>query len=170
MDEPLSRDTYGDDTTGTLDEALERLHATGPERDGWLSNHAPMAVEALVRHGQAPTVHRWLDHYRNKLEDMPGTASPVTAENWPEALGDPRRIADWAAYFERETTERPWGTSWPSGGRGCCPGSRRAPPIRRSGSAMPCAPCSAVRRASPGSPSRPTASATGRPGISRCPH
>ncbi|MFD0626734.1 questin oxidase family protein [Streptomyces sanglieri] len=97
-----------DDTTGTLDEALERLHASGPERNGWLSNHGPMAVEALVRHGQAPAVHRWLDHYSHKLEDMPDTATRVTAENWREALGDPRRIADWTEYFERETAGRPW--------------------------------------------------------------
>ncbi|MFE5092790.1 questin oxidase family protein [Streptomyces sp. NPDC056638] len=97
-----------DDTTGTLDEALERLHAAGPERNGWLSNHGPMAVEALVRHGQAPAVHRWLDHYSHKLEDMPDTTSRVTAENWREALGDPRRIADWTVYFERETAEHPW--------------------------------------------------------------
>ncbi|WP_424861277.1 questin oxidase family protein [Streptomyces sp. MMS24-I29] len=67
-----------------------------------------MAVEALVRHGRAPAVHRWLDHYRHKLEDMPDTASRITAENWREALGDPRRIADWTVYFERETAERPW--------------------------------------------------------------
>ncbi|MFB7914694.1 questin oxidase family protein [Streptomyces sp. NPDC056061] len=100
--------THDDDRTGTLDEALERLPRAGPERDGQLSNHAPMAVEALVRHGQAPAVHRWIDHYRHKLEDMPGTSSDVTAENWHEALGDPRRIADWTAYFERETAERPW--------------------------------------------------------------
>ena len=32
------------DVTGTLDEAYERLHATGPEFDGWLSNHGPMAA------------------------------------------------------------------------------------------------------------------------------
>ncbi|MGW6578145.1 questin oxidase family protein [Streptomyces globisporus] len=98
-----------DDTTGTLDEALERIHLSGPERDGWLSNHAPMAVEALVRHGQASAVHRWLDRYGPKLEEMPdGTGSPVTARNWHEALGDPRRIADWTEHFERETAGRPW--------------------------------------------------------------
>ncbi|MEU4179819.1 questin oxidase family protein [Streptomyces sp. NPDC026589] len=97
-----------DDTTGTLDEALERIHLSGPERDGWLSNHAPMAVEALVRHGQASAVHRWLDRYGPKLEEMPDVGSPVTARNWHEALGDPRRIADWTAYFERETAEIPW--------------------------------------------------------------
>ena len=47
--------------TGTLDEAYQRLHATGPEFDGWLSNHGPMAAEAMVRGGQADRVHRWLD-------------------------------------------------------------------------------------------------------------
>ncbi|MYS36186.1 MULTISPECIES: questin oxidase family protein [unclassified Streptomyces] len=100
--------TTAPDASGTLDEALERLHSSGPERDGWLTNHAPMAVEALVRNGQAATVHRWLDHYRAKLEDMPDRFAEVTPANWQEALGDPRRIADWAVYFERETADRPW--------------------------------------------------------------
>lgn len=106
----ITGDTTGtlEDTTGTLDEALERLHSSGPERDGWLSNHGPMAVEALVRHGRSSSVHRWLDHYGSKLEDMPEPSTPVTASDWREALGDPRRIADWAVYFERETAERPW--------------------------------------------------------------
>ncbi|MCH0540217.1 DUF4243 domain-containing protein [Streptomyces sp. MUM 203J] len=109
--------TSGEDRTGVLDEALERLHDRGPERDGWLSNHAPMAVEALVRHGQASRVHRWLDGYSARLEDMPALHARVTTENWPEALGDPVRIADWAGFFERETRERPWpevlGEWWP---------------------------------------------------------
>jgi hypothetical protein len=96
------------DTTGILDEALERLHLSGPERNGWLSNHGPMAVEALVRNGRSPAVHQWLDHYRDKLEDMPATGTPVTAKNWREALGDPRRVADWTLRFERETAEHPW--------------------------------------------------------------
>ncbi|MFF3762006.1 questin oxidase family protein [Streptomyces sp. NPDC002185] len=96
------------DTTGTLDEALERLHTTGPERHGWLSNHAPMAVEALVRHGQAPAVHRWLDHYAPKLEELPPAHLPVTAGTWQEALGDPVRITDWTRFFSRELADRPW--------------------------------------------------------------
>lgn len=97
--------TCGD---GTLDEALERLHLAGPEREGWLSNHAPMAVEALARHGHGARVHRWLDGYRAKLENMPAQGSRITAGNWAEALGDPRRIGDWTAYFTRELAERPW--------------------------------------------------------------
>ncbi|WP_413807609.1 questin oxidase family protein [Streptomyces sp. OE57] len=97
-----------DDTSGTLDEALERLHASGPERHGWLSNHAPMAVEALVRHGQGRTVHRWLDRYREKLEEMPRSYAAITEENWHEALGDPRRLADWPDYFDRELADHSW--------------------------------------------------------------
>jgi Questin oxidase-like len=104
------------DVTGTLDEAYERLHATGPEFDGWLSNHGPMAAEAMVRHGHAGTVHHWLDGYMQRLEEFPrGTAA--IGENWREALGDPRRVADWTAYFRREVTGQPWrqvlGTWWP---------------------------------------------------------
>ncbi|MFF0223395.1 questin oxidase family protein [Streptomyces sp. NPDC004629] len=96
------------DTTGTLDEALARLHHSGPERLGRLTNHAPMAVEALAAHGQARSVHRWLDLYARKLEEFPPGVEPVTDANWFSALGDPRRAADWIGYFAREVAERPW--------------------------------------------------------------
>ncbi|MYY87199.1 DUF4243 domain-containing protein, partial [Streptomyces sp. SID335] len=96
------------DTTGALDEALERLHGTGPERLGRLTNHAPMAVEALTARGQAGAVHRWLDLYAPKLEEFPAPVEPVTEVNRSAALGDPRRAADWIAYFERQVAERPW--------------------------------------------------------------
>ncbi|MFH8795047.1 questin oxidase family protein [Streptomyces sp. NPDC017941] len=97
-----------DDTSGILDEALQRLHSSGPERLGRLTNHGPMAVESLVHGGRAHSVHRWLDYYRAKLEDMPARVSPVTDDDWRTALGDPRRAADWIAHFERALAERPW--------------------------------------------------------------
>ena len=97
----------GSGGTGTLDEAYQRLHATGPEFDGWLSNHGPMAAEAMVRHGQAGQVHRWLDGYMRRLEEFPRGSGPIGA-GWRDALGDPRRIADWTAYFRREVTGQPW--------------------------------------------------------------
>ncbi|MFE7212433.1 questin oxidase family protein [Streptomyces sp. NPDC057611] len=105
------------DTTGILDEALQRLHSSGPERLGRLTNHAPMAVEALAAHGQARSVHRWLDLYAPRLEEFPSGVEPVTAADWRRALGDPRRAADWIGYFGREVAERPWhevlGEWWP---------------------------------------------------------
>ncbi|GHE07506.1 questin oxidase family protein [Streptomyces alanosinicus] len=96
------------DADSTLDEAYERLHRTGPEFEGWLSNHGPMAVEALVRHGQARHVHRWLDRYMDRLDELPRGLSPVTSDDWRTALGDPRRLGDWLAFFDREVAERPW--------------------------------------------------------------
>ncbi|XCW06882.1 questin oxidase family protein [Streptomyces sp. HUAS MG47] len=98
----------GADPTGTLDEALHRLHGFGPERLGRLTNHAPMAVEALAARGQASGVHRWLDLYAGKLEDYPDRVGPITATDWHSALGDPRRAADWIDHFARELAERPW--------------------------------------------------------------
>ena len=104
------------DTAGVLDEAYQRLHQTGPEFDGWLSNHGPMAAEAMVRHGHGENVGPWLDSYVRRLEDFPRGTGPVGAD-WPEALGNPRRIADWTAFFCREVTEQPWrqvlDTWWP---------------------------------------------------------
>ncbi|MFG2285865.1 questin oxidase family protein [Streptomyces sp. NPDC048595] len=97
-----------DTTSPTLGEALQRLHASGPEFQGFLSNHGPMAVEAMVRNGQAGTVHRWLDTYENKLEGVPGARTRITDANWPEALGDPGRVTDWTAYFTDLVAERPW--------------------------------------------------------------
>src|SRR5215813_14036795 len=106
----------GSGVIGTLDEAYQRLHATGPEFDGWLSNHGPMAAEAMVRHGHADTVHRWLDGYMRRLEEFPRGSGPIGSD-WQDALGDPRRIADWTACFGREVAEQPWRqtleTWWP---------------------------------------------------------
>ncbi len=101
---------------GPLDEAYERLHATGPEFDGFLSNHGPMAVEAMVRHGHSDVVGSWLDVYMRRLEEFPrGTGS--IGPDWREALGDPRRVADWTAFFCGEIREQPWrqvlNTWWP---------------------------------------------------------
>ena len=93
--------------TGTLDEAYQRLHATGPEFDGWLSNHGPMAAEAMVRRGHAGQVHRWLDGYMRRLEEFPRGSGPIGSA-WQDALGDPRRVADWTAYVRREVSEQPW--------------------------------------------------------------
>lgn len=76
-----------------------------------------MVVEALVAQGRAGAVHRWRDRYANKLEEFPTPVARVTDDNWPAALGDPRRAADWIAYFTRAGAEQPWrsvlATWWP---------------------------------------------------------
>ncbi|GIJ76671.1 Protein of unknown function [Micromonospora phaseoli] len=91
-----------------LDEAYQRVRLSGPERDGWLSNHAPMAVEALARHGHGEAVHRWLDGYADRLEDRPRGIAPIAADEWRDPLGDPVRTGDWLDYFDREVAGEPW--------------------------------------------------------------
>ena len=96
------------DLTGVLDEAYERLHRTGPEFDGFLSNHGPMASEALVQLGQGAQVHRWLDGYTDRLEERPTGSSRITPAEFADALGDPGRFGDWLDFFEIQVTDGHW--------------------------------------------------------------
>jgi hypothetical protein len=104
-------------TDGVLDEAYERMHATGPEFRGWLSNHGPMAADALVRLGGQNTVHRWLDTYAQRLETAPPKAQPLPEDQWRQALGDQTRIGEWLALMNRQVADHPWqdvlATWWP---------------------------------------------------------
>jgi hypothetical protein len=106
-----------DITHGVLDEAYERFAATGPEFVGWLSNHGPMAAEAMVRAGHDARVHAWIDAYSQRLEARPVGNAAIDNRNWQAALGDPKRLGDWLTYFERATSEAPWRdilrTWWP---------------------------------------------------------
>lgn len=94
--------------TGPYDEALERLHATGPEREGWLSNHGPMVAEALARLGRGDRVHSWSDGYLGRLEDVPRGIEPIQAQAWRDPLGDPLRTGDWIRFFLQEVEQHPW--------------------------------------------------------------
>jgi hypothetical protein len=97
-------------TNGELDEALLRLHDTGPEFAGWLSNHGPMVAEAMTRRGHGAAVHRWLDGYLTRLDEAPLGLSPIEGDEWREALGDPTRLGDWRDFMLRELSEQAWPT------------------------------------------------------------
>ncbi len=60
-------------------------------------------------------VHRWLDDYLPRLDELPRGLRPI--DDWRAALGDPKRAGDWLAYFDRQVREHPWrdvlGTWWP---------------------------------------------------------
>ncbi|MGZ4476352.1 MAG: questin oxidase family protein [Nocardioides sp.] len=101
----------------SIDDAYERLHRTGPEFDGTMSNHGPMAVEAMVRHGHEHAVARWVDGYSRRLDEAPRAADRITEETWRDALGDRRRLGDWPVWFAERLAEQPWtdvlATWWP---------------------------------------------------------
>ena len=95
-------------TTSHLDEALERLHRTGPEFDGWLSNHGPMAADALVRMGRADRLSGWVSWYEQRLEEAPASRWPIEPADWREPLGDASRLGDWCALLLSEVRQEPW--------------------------------------------------------------
>ncbi len=104
-------------TTGAYDEALDRYHATGPEFDGYLSNHGPMVVEALARLGRPELIHPWSDRYLQRLDETPRGIDPIRPDTWRDALGSPGRAGDWTAFFLRLSEDDSWSnllaTWWP---------------------------------------------------------
>jgi Questin oxidase-like len=91
-----------------LDEALEMLEPYGPEYRGGLTNHGPMAVEALCALGRADAVIPWVDKYRKALEPRPLPRGRIAAQGWRDLLGRESLVADWMAFFENQMQDRPW--------------------------------------------------------------
>jgi hypothetical protein len=92
-----------------IDDAYTLLLAHGPEYGPFgFSNHAPMAVEAMVRLGRGDAVAPWLARYAAHLGPQPAPRAPLDPEASAAALGDETRFADWRALFDRELAARPW--------------------------------------------------------------
>jgi Questin oxidase-like len=89
-------------------DALDRLRGTGPEFEGFLANHGPMAAEALVRLGADEQVAGWVDGYRVRLDVAPGTVGVPAADDWRQHLGDVRLLGDWTEHLRRSLQEAPW--------------------------------------------------------------
>ena len=102
-----------------LEDALAVIHRTGPEYGPYgLSNHAPMAVDAILALDRPGQVMAWLEEYAKQLDPAPPRGlHPIAAassdrsdgpDSWREALGRQHRVADWQDFFEREIAERGW--------------------------------------------------------------
>lgn len=87
-----------------MEQALERMAGLA-----LLSNHGPMAAEALIALGRAQQVAAWVEGYKRRFTaSYPAAREAVTRANWREALGDARREADWVEFFRRELKEAAW--------------------------------------------------------------
>lgn len=82
-----------------LDRALTELHRTDPEFSGGLSNHAPMACEALEALGAPQRIEPFFARYRSRLEPMPPASE---REDWRTAVGRPEARAPLIASMEAE--------------------------------------------------------------------
>ena len=91
-----------------IDEALTMLKDRGPEFGAGLSNHGPMAAEALCTLGRAEAVGDWVARYRRRLGPRPPKIARIGADSWPEALGNVERVSDWNDFFTIEIESRPW--------------------------------------------------------------
>ena len=91
---------------GVIDEALSMFSTTGPEFGSGLSNHGPMAAEALVALGREDAVIPWSEWYARRLQDHPQARNLIEASHWREALGNIGRVGDWEEFFGREVQER----------------------------------------------------------------
>ena len=91
-----------------IEEALEQMATCGPEFRGGLSNHGPMAADALVHLGRSEAVTRWVERYKRRLDVRPPGTAPIDGANWRPALGDFSLWPAWQALFERELAAAQW--------------------------------------------------------------
>lgn len=91
-----------------MDEALELLSAYGPDLRNGMTNHAPMAVEALCALGRADAVLPWIEKYRSGMLPRPAVRERISAHNWRGALANFKRTTDWSEFFREQVREQPW--------------------------------------------------------------
>ncbi len=91
-----------------MDEALEFLAPYGPDLANGLTNHAPMASEALVAMGRADAVMPWLEGYRRGLVPRTAAHGRIARDGWREALGREELFPEWNDFMAAELGEVPW--------------------------------------------------------------
>ena len=94
--------------TTTIDDALEQMAGCGAEFRGGLSNHGPMAADALIHLGRPEAVTPWVDRYRRRLDEADALGEPLDAAEWRTALGDYSQLPAWEGLFLRALSELPW--------------------------------------------------------------
>jgi Questin oxidase-like len=91
-----------------IDEAYAIFARTGPEFGGGLSNHGPMAAEAIAAMHRPDALVKWANRYAKRLEPHPSASARISDADWREALGKERRVGDWIAFFDESLKETPW--------------------------------------------------------------
>ncbi|MCU0681206.1 MAG: hypothetical protein MUF34_02915 [Polyangiaceae bacterium] len=90
---------------GRYDEALERLHAYGPECSNGFSNHSTMAVEALARLGLGDEIAPFVRDYEPQLVPAQPPGAPLPADEQRAALGHAALFPRWQATFRAALAE-----------------------------------------------------------------
>ena len=92
-----------------MEQALSMLGGCGPEfGSNGLSNHGPMAAEALTALGRGEDVEDWVSRYRKRLDERPPNVERIPDDRWRSALGDLARVSDWEDFFAARIDSAPW--------------------------------------------------------------
>src|SRR5258708_6841964 len=97
------------ETSSALDEAFDRMAASGFELPNGFVNHGPMACEALAALGCDDDIDAWARRFAR----IPGAGvKPVRVSefDWEAALGDYRRLPEWIGHFGRVIEHEGWAT------------------------------------------------------------
>lgn len=89
-------------TEDALDRALVRLQPFAAEYDDGLSNHGPMAAEALAWLNPRADVEQWANAYAARLQRARPLGRPLDAESRRAARGQPERLDDLRATLLAE--------------------------------------------------------------------
>ena len=91
-----------------MDEILELLAHTGPEYTGGMTNHGPMAAEALCFLGREDAAIEWVKHYKKRLVEHHVSAQKIPLADWQEYLGKRNYFDGWKNLFDHETKSLSW--------------------------------------------------------------
>jgi hypothetical protein len=85
----------------TFDDVLAALHATSAVYRDALSNHGPMAIEAMVELGLTDEIVAFIETYDGTLEAR-DQATPLSDAERDTARGDMSKLAAWTATYRRD--------------------------------------------------------------------
>lgn len=91
-----------------LDDALGSIRDAGPEMRSGLTNHAPMAIEALCALDRGDAVAAWLERYRPGMLPQPPAVERIRSGEWRSALSREERFADWHQLITNELKDASW--------------------------------------------------------------
>ncbi len=93
-----------------LDEAFRALSGYGPSLQNSYIHHGPMAVEALDAMGLTGDITRFVQRHIARGQSLPAgrETKALQAEDWPLALGQPGRYADWVIRLDQERKDIGW--------------------------------------------------------------
>ena len=91
-----------------FDEALARLSTTADEFGPGLTNHGPMACEALIRLRRSDAVDDFMARYSKSLVPLEISTLHFDKSAWRSSLGKRSLVGGWQSLFTNELVERPF--------------------------------------------------------------